>query len=113
MGDPSDNLPGVPGIGLATAKKLLENRENIAEVLHDAPTCSPARIGQLLLAHAEQLTQTEGLARLRTDAPLPPLPHFATPTAQGLARLRTWFEELEFKSLLARLDKLLAAHEAT
>ena len=111
MGDPSDNLPGVPGIGLATAKKLLENRENIAELLRDAPTQTPARIGQLLLAHAEQLTQTEDLARLRSDAPLPPPPHFATPSADGLLRLRAWFEELEFKSLLPRIDKLLAAHE--
>ena len=112
MGDPSDNLPGVPGIGLATAKKLLENRESIAQLLREAPTCSPPRIGQLLLAHAEQLTQTENLARLRADAPLPALPHFATPTVQGLTRLRTWFEELEFKSLLARIDKLLTEHQA-
>lgn len=110
MGDPSDNLPGVPGIGLATAKKLLENRENIALLLRDAATLSPARVGQLLLAHAEQVTRTETLARLRIDAPLPPPPHFATPTAENLSRLRAWFEELQMKSLLVRVDKLLADH---
>jgi DNA polymerase-1 len=111
MGDHSDNLPGVPGIGLATAKKLLENRDGIAELLRDAPTHAPARIGQLLLAHAKQLTQTESLARLRSDAPLPPPPHFAPPSADGLRRLRAWFEELEFKSLLPRIDRLLATQE--
>jgi DNA polymerase-1 len=106
VGDASDNLPSVPGIGPATAKKLLEERENVAELLRDAPELRPARVGQLLLAHAPQIVHTESLARLRADAPLPEPPHLARPTAQSFARLREWFELLEFKSLLPRLDKL-------
>jgi DNA polymerase-1 len=109
VGDASDNLPSVPGVGPATAKKLLENRENVGELLRDAASLVPARVGQLLLAHAEQITQTEGLARLRADAPLPPPPHLAAPTSQSLGELREWFEMLEFKSLLPRLDKLRSA----
>jgi hypothetical protein len=78
-------------------------------LLADAPQLVPERVGQLLLAHAEQITQTEGLARLRADVPLPPPPHLASPTQHSFARLYDWFEGLEFKSLLPRLDKLRAA----
>lgn len=109
VGDPSDNLPGVPGIGPATAKKLLQARENIDELLRDAPRITPSRVGQLLLAHAEQMLTTERLARLRSDADLPQPPHLASATQAGLDALRAWFEALEFNSLLPRLDKLLAA----
>lgn len=106
VGDASDNLPSVPGVGPATAKKLLETREDIAQLLADAPSIAPARIGQLLLEHAEQMRSTEGLARLRADVPLPPAPHVAVPTSENLAQLGEWFELLEFKSLLPRLAKL-------
>jgi DNA polymerase-1 len=108
IGDDSDNLPGVPGIGLATAKKLLENREDVEELLRDAPKLAP-RTAELLLAHSEQIRRTAALARLRSDAVLPRPPHLAAPRAEQLERLRALFESLEFKSLLPRLDKLRAA----
>jgi DNA polymerase I len=108
VGDTSDNLPSVPGIGPATAKKLLEGRENVAELLAAVGELPP-RIAQVLRAHAEQVLRTEQLARLRVDAPLPQPPHLAPASASHLLALRQWFEELEFKNLLPRVDKLLAA----
>jgi DNA polymerase-1 len=107
VGDASDNLPGVPGIGAATASKLLENRENVEQLLQDAPMLKPERLQKLLLAHAEQIRATETLARLRADAPLPPPPHLVVPSRSKLESLRALFEELEFKSLLPRIDRLM------
>jgi DNA polymerase I len=109
VGDVSDNLPGVPGIGPTTAKKLLQQRPNIDELLAHSATLKPPRIGQLLEAYAEQIRRTETLARLRSDAPLPRPPHLAAPTFAHLQGLRALFEALEFKSLLPRLDKLAVA----
>lgn len=109
VGDTSDNLPGVPGIGPSIAKKLLQEHANVAELLTNVQALKPIRVGQLLAQHAEQIRRTEALARLRTDAPLPQPPHLAAPTFAHLQRLRELFEALEFKSLLPRLDKLAAA----
>lgn len=106
VGDVSDNLPGVPGIGPGTARKLLAQRADVRELLGDAARLEPSRVGQLLRQHAEQIRRTEQLARLRDDAPLPQPPHLAAPGKAELARLRELFEALEFKSLLPRLDKL-------
>jgi DNA polymerase I len=108
VGDASDNLPGVPGIGATIAGRLLENRENIAELLRDAAELRPPRVRQLLLAHADQISHTERLARLRSDAPLPQPPHLASASSDALLAVRAWFQAMEFKSLLPRLDKLLA-----
>jgi len=108
IGDDSDNLPGVPGIGIATAKKLLESREDVEELLRDAPALPP-RTAALLLGHAEQIRRTAELARLRSDAVLPQPPHLAAPGVEQLERLGALFEALEFKSLLPRLDKLIVS----
>lgn len=105
IGDASDNLPGVPGIGPATARKLLQSRANVDELLQDAPTLG-GRIGALLLEHADQIRRTAQLATLRTDATLPQPPYLASASARQRASLRELFEALEFKSLLPRLDKL-------
>lgn len=107
VGDASDNLPSVPGIGPATAKKLLARYPSTAELLAAAPSLGGS-VGAALTAHAAQIQQTEQLSRLRVDAPLPQPPHLAAPSAANLLALREWFETLEFKSLLPRIDKLLA-----
>jgi DNA polymerase-1 len=109
VGDLSDNLPGVPGIGPGTARKLLRDREDVEQLLREAGSLRPPRVGQLLLEHAEQIRRTEQLARLRSDAPLPQPPHLAAPTRRQLGGLREVFEAWEFKSLLPRLDRLLDA----
>jgi DNA polymerase I len=111
VGDASDNLPGVPGIGPGTAKKLLEQRESIAELLEQIAQL-PKKVSGLLQEHAAQALRTEALARLRTDAPLPQPPHLAAPSSANWQRLRERFEAWEFKSLLPRLDKLALGAES-
>ena len=107
IGDPSDNLPGVPGIGGATARQLLTGKRDCQELFASIDALKSARIREALIAHREQIYRTESLARLREDAPLAPsaLP-WAPPSPRALHALGDLFEALEFKSLRARLEKL-------
>jgi DNA polymerase I len=107
IGDPSDNLPGVPGIGAVSAQKLLLGKQSCQELLDDLQNVKNARLRDALLQHREQILHTESLARLREDAPLAdPSLGWAVPTRAGFESLARLFEELEFKSLLTRLSSL-------
>ena len=107
-GDTSDNLPSVPGIGASTARKLLAGKANCAELFADLSAIKSARTREILLAHRAQILRTESLAQLREDAPLPEEgPRWAVPTPSALSALGDVFQELEFKSLLTRLQALL------
>jgi DNA polymerase I len=107
IGDASDNLPGVPGIGPSTARRLLTEFESTRALLSMPDRVSPERVRRLLLDHEEQILLTEQLATLRADVELPPGEHsWQVVSRDSLGRLREQFEELEFKSLLGRIDKL-------
>ena len=106
VGDTSDNLPGVPGIGPGTAAKLLQQWPGMAELTRHMDTIANRRIADALQGRTAQLLQVEELARLQTDVPLGDGPLFTRPDRAAWQRLRAVFEALEFKSLLARVDQL-------
>lgn len=107
VGDPSDNLPSVPGIGPATAAKLLAGKRTCSELIESLAKGESGRIGGIVLAHREQILHTEALARLREDAPIDATSvPWARPDAAGFLAVKQLFDELEFKSLVARLEAL-------
>ncbi len=107
IGDPSDNLPGVPGIGAATAQKLLSGKRSCQELLDDIESVKNARFREALQAHRAQILHTESLAGLREDAPIDEASiGWAVPAQSAFDSLARLFEELEFKSLLPRLKVL-------
>jgi DNA polymerase-1 len=103
VGDTSDNLIGVPGIGPGTAKKLLAKYHDVADVLRHLDDIQPDSIREALAQAADRIVQNERLARLDSAVPLPLGPRIALPTALAIERVRELFTELEFKSLLGRL----------
>jgi DNA polymerase-1 len=103
-GDPSDNLPQVPGIGARRASKLIAQFGTIANVLTQIDQVKPPKLQGALLAFADQARTVERLATLRTDVPLGDGPRAAPVSDVALDRLRVVFADLEFKSLIARLD---------
>lgn len=113
VGDPSDDIPGVPGVGAKTAARWVRDHEDIAGILASIDALAPAKIRPVIAEHADQLRLSEQLARLRSDVPLGPGPRHAGFDDEARARLRALFERLEFRSLLARLDGVPVAAPLT
>jgi DNA polymerase I len=102
-GDPSDDLPGVPGVGAKTATALVRRFGGVAGLLARLDQVQPARLREKLAGHAEDLVMWRDLAQLRDDVPLHDGPRWAPLDAAARERVRAIFEELEFRSLMPRL----------
>ena len=108
VGDPSDNLPSVPGVGAATARRLCSTFDDARDLFARLSEVAPDRLRNALSAHQAQIVLTEELARLRTDVPLAKGgPNWSVPTRESLENVRVAFETLEFKSLVPRLETLM------
>jgi protein Xni len=68
-GSPTTNIPGVPGVGIKTAARLLEEHGDLDGVLEAATTLS-GKLGESLRTHADRARLSYELARLRTDLEL-------------------------------------------
>jgi DNA polymerase I len=106
MGDTSDNVPGVPGIGPKTATKLITEFGDLESVLAAAPDMKPSKMRDNLIEHAEMARLSKVLVTLKEDCPLPialedmelrPIPE---------EPLRPFLEEHGFKTLLNRIGKV-------
>jgi len=108
-GDPSDNIPGVKGIGEKTASELLVEFKNLAGVYAAAKKNNQKirpRTLELLLANEMNAYLSQELATINCQAPI----NFSLPDIQfstfKLDRVLNLFSELEFKSLLAKVKDL-------
>ncbi|WP_048863247.1 5'-3' exonuclease, partial [Acidisphaera rubrifaciens] len=71
MGDPVDNVPGVPGIGPKGAAQLVAEYGDLEGILAAAAGMKPSKRRDALIAHAEAARLSRTLVTLRDDAPLP------------------------------------------
>lgn len=108
VGEVADNLPGVPGIGAKTATKLVATYGSIARLVEAADTVTPPKIGSAIAEARETILRNEELATLRRDLPLES-PLVGAVGERAFVALRALFVELEFRSLVERLEKIAAA----
>ena len=106
VGDASDNLVGVAGIGPRTAATLVAEFGSMRELTTSLDRVPNVKLRESLREAAERLVMNEELARLHDDVPLEATTLAAPLTATSREQLRAAFEELEAKSLVARLEKL-------
>lgn len=103
VGDSSDNIPGVPGVGAKTAAALLQEYGTLEAILDAAPSLVKKKIFQNLLEHAEAAKLSRELATLRLDC----VTEFDWDrfnwSYQPTNALRDFYREMEFQTLLKEL----------
>ena len=104
-GDPSDNLPSIPGVGEKTAAKWVVEFGSLTELLAQAATLS-GKVGESLRANIDNVVRNRELTQLIHDAPI-------TVEIDALAwkgvddsNLTALFEQLEFRTLKDRLKAI-------
>jgi DNA polymerase I len=115
VGDSSDNVPGVPGIGEKTAQELIGAWGSLENILSNAATLQKKRPREALQAHTDNARLSKRLVTIRYDVPITldlPALQVQPPDVDAL---RPLYHELEFTSLVRGLDSVVrpAARSAT
>jgi DNA polymerase-1 len=106
MGDSSDNIPGVPGIGEKTAYKLIAEYKSIENVLNNIDNISGNKVRQSLMENSEQAIFSKKLATIMTNVPIDiDLESIKSKESFNVEKLREMFYRLQFKSLIDKLPK--------
>lgn len=103
MGDSSDNIPGVPGVGEKTARELIAQFGSIEALLARLDEVKRPRLREILRQHAEAARQSRILATIDLQTPIAVTLQELTVGAPRLEELRALYEELEFRSDLQAL----------
>ncbi|MEE8189815.1 MAG: 5'-3' exonuclease H3TH domain-containing protein, partial [Kiloniellales bacterium] len=106
-GDSTDNVPGVPGIGIKTAAQLIEEYGDLDTVLERAEEIKQPKRRQNLIEFAEQARISRKLVTLKDDVPVEvPLDELRLRSPDPKA-LREFLERYKFRTIIARLRELL------
>jgi DNA polymerase-1 len=106
VGDTSDNVPGVKGVGDKTALALLKTFGDLDAILAGAARISGKRAREAVQQHAELARLSRDLVTIRRDVPLPLDLEALRVRPPDVARLTDLFTELEFRSLIPKLSSL-------
>lgn len=104
MGDTSDNIPGVPGIGEKTAAKLLAEYGDLDGVYAAVDSMKASRMKQNLIENKDLAYLSKTLATIKLDCPIPFEFSEATYHDPFNAEAYTLFEDLELKSFYKRFS---------
>jgi DNA polymerase I len=107
-GDSSDNVPGVPGIGVKTAADLINTYGDLDNLLAHAAEIKQPKRREALLANADLARLSRDLVRLRDDVPLPASLESFARREPDPDQLLPFLVENQFRSILARIEPRLA-----
>jgi DNA polymerase-1 len=111
-GDSTDNVPGVPGIGVKTAAQLLGEYGDLETLLARAGEIKQPKRREALLANAELARISKKLVTLRDDVPTPAEPEAFDKRKPDPNVLLPWLEKQGFKTLVTKYAKELGVATA-
>jgi DNA polymerase-1 len=103
MGDASDNIPGVPGIGPKNALRLIEEYGTIEEIIRNVDRLKNAKAKQSIREYTDQARMSRDLAIIRTDADFDIDLEACRYIGPNPEILKDLFQEFEFSSLIQDL----------
>src|SRR4028119_650373 len=109
-GDPSDNLPGIPGLGEKTATKLIQQYGDVASLIDHVDEVK-GKAGDNLRAAAASVLRNRQLTELVREVPLEVGPHDLRLGQWDRDEVHTVFDALQFRVLRERLYATLSAVE--
>ena len=111
MGDKSDNIPGIPGVGEKTAIKLLTEYETVENVLENIDNNSGKKLKERLTEGKEDAILSKKLATIFTDVPVDNKIEDLT-FKEDREKKKELFEKLEFVSFLRKLSQENSSEDA-
>ena len=109
-GDPSDNLPGIPGVGEKTATKWIAEYGSLQALVDNVDTVK-GKVGDALRANLSHVVLNRELTDLVKDVPLAQTPDTLRMQPWDRDQIHRLFDDLEFRVLRDRLFETLAAVE--
>jgi len=106
VGDSSDNVPGVKGVGEKTALELLSTFGDLDAILANAERIAGKRAREAVLQHADLARLSRELVTIRRDVPVALDLEVLRVRPPDVPRLSELFTELEFRSLIPKLSSL-------
>jgi len=101
-GDPSDNLPSIPGVGEKTATKWIQEFGSLSELIARVDTV-PGKAGEALRTALPSVMTNSELTQLRSDLPLSPDLADLSWSGVEISKVNQFFDKLEIKALKARV----------
>ena len=103
VGDPSDNIPGIPGIGEKTAVKLIQQFGGVEDVYKHLEEVTPPKVKEILEKNKDIAFQSKKLATIVTETPVTLNLDDCRVGKFDRQKAVELFRELEFNSLLPKL----------
>ena len=104
MGDASDNIPGVPGVGEKTAYKLIKEYKSIENLLMNIEKISGKKLVENLTTYSEQAIFSKKLATIITSVPMEiDLESIKSKEKYDVRAVKDLFYKLQFKSLIGKI----------